>query len=387
MINRKNKIIISLVLPVFVLFYLLSCGHSDNGFLTNKGKQLDDGIIYASGFEIEDFESYRILRIFNPWQGAINQTFEYILAGHTNELPDSLSGRTVIRTPVNSAICLSTTHIAMLDFIGETEKITAVSGNQYIYNKSIRRRIDNGELPDIGYDMNLDYELILELKPEIIFAYGVGAETRSYVDRLQSLGMNVVLVGEYLEHSPLAQAEWVKFFAHFFDRIDYASEKFAKIEEEYNYLSEMTAGLERRPLILTGLPWRESWFVPGGSSLLAELISDAGGEYLFGSNKRRENFPVDLEKVFSMSSGAEYWINTGTALSMKDIEKTDPRLAGLPPFRNNSVYNNNARTSEAGGNDFWESGIVNPHLVLKDLIRILHPEILETHQLIYYHKL
>jgi iron complex transport system substrate-binding protein len=149
----------------------------------------------------------------------------------------------------------------------------------------------------------------------------------------------------------------------------------------------MTVGLERRPLILTGLPWRESWFVPGGSSLLAELIADAGGEYLFGNNKGRENFPVDLEKVFSMSSEAEYWINTGSASSMRDIEKTDPRLAGLPPFRNNSVYNNNARTSDSGGNDFWESGIVNPHLVLKDLIKILHPEILEPHQLIYYHKL
>ncbi|MGF1584137.1 MAG: ABC transporter substrate-binding protein [Bacteroidales bacterium] len=385
--SSKIKAIYSFIIPVFILFYLMSCGHSDKGFFTDKEKVRDDGINHARGFETEDFESHRILRVFNPWQGAVNQKFEYILAGRTAELPDSFPEATVIRTPVNSVICLSTTHIAMLDFIGETEKITAVSGSQYIYNESIRGKIENGELPDIGYDMNLDHELILELNPDIIFAYGVGAESRSYVERLQSLGMDVVLIGEYLEHSPLAQAEWVKFFAHFFERIDFATEKFAEVEDEYNLLSEMTRGLERRPLILTGLPWRESWFVPGGGSLLAELISDAGGEYLFGSNKGRENFPVDLEKVFSMSSRAEYWINTGTALSMRDIEKTDPRLAGLPPFRNNSVFNNNARTSDAGGNDFWESGIVNPHLVLKDLIKIIHPEILETHQLIYYHKL
>jgi iron complex transport system substrate-binding protein len=385
--NSKVKVTLNYIFPVFILFFLMSCKQSDNGFFSGNKKNFDDGIIHATGFEIEEFENYRILRVFNPWQGAVNQTFEYILAGHQAELPDSLPETSVIRTPVNSVICLSTTHIAMLDFIGETEKITAVSGSQYIYNNNIRKRINGGELPDIGYDLNLDYELILGLKPEIIFAYGVGAETGSYVGRLQSLGIQVVLIGEYLEQSPLAQAEWVKFFAHFFDMVDLAEEKFAKIEKEYNLLTEMTTGLERRPLVLTGLPWRESWFVPGGSSLLAVLISDAGGEYLFGSNKGRENFPVDLEKVFSMSTGAEYWINTGTALSMKDIEKTDPRLAGLTPFRNDSVYNNNARTSHAGGNDFWESGVVNPHLVLKDLIKILHPEILETHELIYYHKL
>jgi iron complex transport system substrate-binding protein len=385
--KSKIKIIINLVIPVCILFYLLSCGHSDKGINAEKVKSFNDGITHARGFEIEDFESYSILRVFNPWQGAVNQTFEYILAGNITELPDSIDRTTVIKTPVNSVICLSTTHIAMLDFIDETEKITAVSGSQYIYNENIRSRIDRGEIPDIGYDTNLDYELILELKPDIIFAYGVGAETRSYVDRLQSLGMQVILIGEYLEHSPLAQAEWVRFFASFFEKTDFAAAKFAEVEDEYKNLSEMTVGLERRPLILTGLPWRESWFVPGGSSLLAELIADAGGEYLFGNNKGRENFPVDLEKVFSMSSEAEYWINTGSASSMRDIEKTDPRLAGLPPFRNNSVYNNNARTSDSGGNDFWESGIVNPHLVLKDLIKILHPEILEPHQLIYYHKL
>jgi iron complex transport system substrate-binding protein len=140
-------------------------------------------------------------------------------------------------------------------------------------------------------------------------------------------------------------------------------------------------------VVLTGLPWRDSWFVPGGDSQLVTLISDAGGRYLFDTNSGRDNFPVSMETVFSKAVEADYWINTGTARSIRDIEKTDPRLAGLRPFLKGTVYNNNARTGEAGGNDFWESGIVNPHLVLKDLINILHPELIDSHQWVYYHKL
>jgi iron complex transport system substrate-binding protein len=338
------------------------------------------------GFEIVEEENFRILRVFDPWQGASDMTFEYILVDRDRDLPNPLPRGTLVRTPVKSVICLSTTHIAMLDFIGALGNINAVSGSRYIFNESVRQRMTEG-LPDIGYDMNLDYELILQLQPDIILAYGVGAESGSYVGRLQRLGINVILIGEYLEQSPLAQAEWVKFIAHFFNLQEHASERFLQVEAQYNQLKEITSNVSSRPGVLTGLPWRESWFVPGGSSLIAGLISDAGGEYIFKGNQGRENFPVDLETVFSRAGEAEYWINTGTALSLSDIEKTDRRLTGLHPFRNNSVYNNNARINEAGGNDFWESGIVNPHLVLGDLIRILHPELLGSHQLVYYHKL
>jgi iron complex transport system substrate-binding protein len=40
-----------------------------------------------------------------------------------------------------------------------------------------------------------------------------------------------------------------------------------------------------------------------------------------------------------------------------------------------------------GGNDFFESGVINPHLILKDMIKIFHPDLLTDHQLHYYMKL
>ena len=41
-----------------------------------------------------------------------------------------------------------------------------------------------------------------------------------------------------------------------------------------------------------------------------------------------------------------------------EIPAVDPRLSELPCYKRGNLYNNNNRVTEAGGNDFWESGTV-----------------------------
>ena len=380
----RNLILAMILLPVITL----SC--TGEGRLAEPFRPENKEINHARGFDIEESGDFTFLTVHNPWQGAGHVTFRYVLAGRdtdTGLLPPEMSGIPVIRTPVASVICLSTTHIAMLDLIGETNTIVAVSGGEYIFNEIVRSRLENGELPDIGYDMNLDYERILELSHDVILAYGVDQEAVAWLDRLQGLGLNVVMIGEYLEDSPLGQAEWVKFVARLFGKQKLAEEKFGDIEEEYMELAQLAASKKARPVVMSGLPWRGSWFVPGGNSHFSRLITDAGGRYLWSGNPGRDNFPVGLERVLEQASVADYWINTGSALSLSDIENTDKRLAGLKPCRNGKVYNNNARLNRSGGNDYWESGIVNPHIILRDLIHILHPPALPEHEPLYYRQL
>ncbi len=49
----------------------------------------------------------------------------------------------------------------------------------------------------------------------------------------------------------------------------------------------------------------------------------------------------------------------------------EPKFAGVPAIRNRMVFNNNRRQTPAGGSDFWESGVIRPDLVLRDLSLIL----------------
>ena len=145
--------------------------------------------------------------------------------------------------------------------------------------------------------------------------------------------------------------------------------------------------MDEKPEVMTGLSWKDSWFVAGGRSFAARLIADAGGNYMWRDIQSSEAMPLDLESVFSRAVSADIWINPGVASSIEELIAFDERFGDLPVLKKGSIYNNNARMSEGGGNDYWESATVRPDLILADLISVFHPELLRDHSMLYYKKL
>jgi iron complex transport system substrate-binding protein len=135
---------------------------------------------------------------------------------------------------------------------------------------------------------------------------------------------------------------------------------------------------------MTGMPYRDAWWVPGGRSYLANLIGDAGGNYIFNENDSHESFVISMEEAIIRSSSADFWIHTGMVSGKDEILAADTRFAGFTMFRQAHIYNNNRRSTPGGGNDFWESGTVFPDRILADLIRIFHPGLLPADSLTYY---
>ncbi len=380
--------IIQFFLLIFCFFIVNSCNKSNS---TGKGRDTSSKlenlpISFASGFSIQQTKAFRKITIFNPWQGARNISFRYFLSpvkpGSLN-----LGEGTWIRTPARRIVCLSTTQIGMIEFIHEISSIVGVSGAQYICNPELQKRIAEGKVKDVGYDINLNYELIYSLKPDLVLIYGVNSEASSLYDRLNSFGIPALFIGEYLEQSPLAKAEWVKLIGSLFNKDSMVAKDFGKMADEYLSLQKLSSATSSRPVVMTGLPWKEAWNVAGGESFTAHLIADAGGKYLWSERKTRDNIPMNLEQAVSDSKNADIWINSGIARSISDILATDERLGKLSPILKGRVFNNNKVICQGGGNDFWESGVVHPELILKDLIMIFHPELNINKDYSYYKKL
>jgi len=371
--------------PVFLLCLIQACYAPGN----EQVNEVDpgSGTTHARGFRIETFPGYTILGVQDPWQGSSGNRLEYVLSSDPSLIPDSLMHLPAVQTPVSRVICMSTTHVAMIEALGKTQSIVGISGPHYLSTSLIRERIDAGEDLDVGADQSLNYERIVSLKPDIVMAYGITAEVSGMVKRLKDLGITVILNGDYLENEPLGKTEWLKFIAAFYEMGKEADSVFAGIVEEYENYCQLTRELNDRPGVMTGLPWKDSWYVPGGNSFAAAFIRDAGGEYIWSDTDSREAYPVDLESVFARGAVADFWINSGSARSLEDIRATEARLVGFKPFREGTVYNNTARLNETGGNDFWEAGVLEPHLILADLIRIFHPGLLPGHELRYYERL
>lgn len=372
---------------VFLIFFQ-SCKDNRGSRLksgTTRSKKTE--IKYAKGFDIEDYDSYRMIRIYDPWQKLDGKSINYLLVNKDSALPESVQYDIRIDIPVHRIICMSTTHVAMIGALGKLETIKGISGKQYINNERIINGIMEGKIKDVGYEQNLNYELILSLKPDLIIMYGVTGEVTGILNRLTSLGIPVMLNAEYLETLPLAKMEWIKLIACLYNELKLATDIFHEAETKYNELASLTEGIDTKPEVLSGLPWKNTWWIPGGQSFAAAFIKDAGGEYIWKDDSSREAIPLDIETVYDCASRADIWINSGDAQTLNDILNTDQRLQVFRPFIEKRIYNNNARLNPSGGNDYWESGVINPHIILKDLIHIFHPEVLPDHQLVYYKKL
>ena len=120
---------------------------------------------------------------------------------------------------------------------------------------------------------------------------------------------------------------------------------------------------------------------------MAQFLRDAGAGYHWSNSKGTGSLPLSFESVAPEALTADFWLNVGYVDSKKDILAKDTRYGSFHAFRTGAVYNNNNRTNDLGSNDYWESGAVNPQLVLADLIRILHPGLLPADSLVYYKQL
>jgi cobalamin transport system substrate-binding protein len=342
---------------------------------------------YASGFRVEDYGSFKLLEVTDPWQQSQDVIFSYVLAPHGTVLPDSLAAIPHIETPVQRVIALSTTHVAMIDQLGSAESIVGLSGSKFIYSHAVRERIEAGAVADIGYGHGLDFETIVKLKPDLIFLYGVEGNVMTTLEKLSELGVPAVFCGEYLETHPLGKAEWIRFFSLFYGKEKQAAHFFGQIDSSYHALAGLTSGLSTRPRVLNGLPWKDTWYMAGGESFAAKFMEDAGGDYLWKESSSTQALPLDLESVYLRAVNADVWINPGAATSLKNIIDLDERLGELSVMKNGKVYNNDLRSNPAGGNDYWESGTVRPDLLLADLIEVFHPGLLRDHDFVYYRQL
>lgn len=379
------RIVLSFALIIIILF--CCCRHEKKGHIHDHlTDNLSVSVKYAKGFDLTNQGSFQTLTIYNPWQKAKNISYRYHLCTSDTSIDDPAK-ETVIKVPVKKVICLSTTHIGFIEYVEELESIAGLSGSRYVSNPYLLDQINQGNVYDIGYDEGINYELILKLQPDLVIAYGVSGNETGFSEKLKELGIQVLFVAEYLEENPVAKMEWVKVFAALYHKENEVSEKYDSAVDRYYSLVRKVSGLRHRPTVLLGLPWRGTWYISGGDSYIAQLISDAGGDYLWSNSRFRDSKPMSLETIFSKAYEAEFWLNTGVAGSISEILDIDERFESLVCIRNGKVYNNNNLINTQGGNEYFEKGVVEPDVILADLITILHPEILPSHQLKYYQRL
>lgn len=328
---------------------------------------------FASGFVVRcsPCAPGRLIEVCRPWQFADTaQARCLLLLGAGEEAPGGFTGQ-VIHGPARRVVAMSTTQIAMLDAFGAADVVEGVSGLGFVANQSVRRRL--GSNADVGYEGNVDYERLVALQPDVVLLYGVSGPS-VMEDKLRDIGIPYIYIGDYVEDSPLGKAEWMVLLGELTGRRDEARWAFEGIADRYEHTRLEAARLDPKPAVMVNLPYNGTWFLPSASSYVARLVEDAGGRLVFNSEHSGGSAPVDIERAYMLADSADVWINTGAATSLGELLAVVPDFRSVRPVRARAVYNSTCRMTPGGGNDYFESGSVNPDRVLADLACIMRQE-------------
>lgn len=373
------------MLVATLLFGLLSCTTRKDIDVADSKEQGPALIKHARGLEIIQHENWTEVTVKQPWRGA-QTPLRYALVESEADGSKIPAGYITVKIPLQKAAATSTTHLPHFEGLNISNRLKGFANSDYIYSPLFREKLNKNELVEIGDGTGVNYETSLSLQPDAIFTFSMGND-RTVSERLEQAGIPQLYNADYLETTPLGRAEWIKFTAAFFGKLEAADSIFSGIENNYLQLKEKAAQANTRPTVLTGVVYGETWFLPGGKNYGAIFFEDAGGHYLWRENNENGWLELSFESVYEKAASADYWIGTATFKSIEEMIAQEKRYELFAPVQAGTVYNYDRQVNSKGGNNYLEEGYSRPDLVLADLLYILHPEALPGHSFYFYRKL
>ena len=337
---------------------------------------------YAENLSLSATEDYTIARLRNPWD-TTRILHTYVLVDKEKSLPADLPEGSLVRTPLSKAVVYSSVHCGLLNQIGALKSIGGVCDLKYIKLQEVQDGCRTGSIADVGNGMNPDIEKIIDLHPDAIMLSPF--ENSGGYGRVEKLNIPIIECADYMETSALGRAEWMRFYGLLFGEAQKADSLFAEVEKNYNELKALVAPLSYAPSVISELKNGSAWYVPGGKSTSARIYADAGANYVFADDEHSGPVPLAFETVFDKGQNADFWLikyNQAIDKTYKELEQDYAPYTGFRAFKERNIYGCNT-----GKVDFYEDSPFHPDRLLKDLIKIFHPTLLEGYELKYFTKL
>jgi len=344
----------------------------------NKNEE-NTKINFAKGFQIEDQNEIQKIIIKSPYQNS-EEVFEYFLSRNKNLKKE-------LRIPISRIVVTSTTHIPMIELLNEENSIVGFPNASYISSQKTRQRVEQGFIKEIGKENLLNTEVLLNLQPDLVLGYSVSTADKS-LEIIKKSGIPVIYNGDWLEETPLGRAEWIRFFGVLYDKQKMADSIFKTIETAYLEVKQLALKTSEKPTILSGAVMsKDIWNLPGGESFVAQFLADANLDYLWKNSKGKGSLSLSFESVFERAKEADFWIAPGHFSSKTEMLEHNKLYAEFKAFKKDNIYTSTLKKGKTGGVIYYELAPTRPDLVLKDLIKIAHPELLPNYELTFFEKM
>ncbi|MPZ74406.1 MAG: ABC transporter substrate-binding protein [Nitriliruptorales bacterium] len=343
---------------------------------------------HATGVTVDYENSYKIVDV-TTLEGEEPQTYVLLQCGADEpELDGELAGAQVIQVPVTSSISLTTTNLPHFAELGAADTVVGVGTAAYVATPEILELAESGEVAEFANaEGQPDQEAIIGAQPDLLVMDAFGEAILEEANRFVQAGVPTVLNADFNEQELLGRAEWLKFTSLFLNAEADANTTFDGIAAEYERVADLATHAEQRPTVFANTPLEGTWFTPGGDSFFANAVADANAEYAFSDDEATYSLELDIETVLDKAGEADVWLQAGSVQgSLKDLAKTDERFKEFKAFKEGEVWAYDKAMSPGGGNAFFETGYTRADVVLSDLVKIFHPDVLPEHELVYFGK-
>ena len=375
---------------------LVSCG----GRRTTASQEAGDTVVfkYATQLSIVRHKDYTEVVVKNPWkEGKILHS--YLL------VPDSIDPQdisltsyhspltsTIVRTPLRRSVMFTTVHCAMLMSFGCEQSIAGVADLKYIKIPWIHEQVKAGRITDVGEGMSPVVEKIIDQRPDALFLSPF--ENSGGYGRLEEIGIPIIECAEYMEPSPLARAEWLRFYGMLFGCEARADSLFAVVDSSYNALKALAGNhkvqsskfkAQSSSTVLLDKVTGSVWYVPGGRSTIGQMIQDAGGDYPWADDDHSGSVSLPFEAVLEKAGEADVWLfrySSDHDITPAELLSEHHGYDQFKAFRSGEIYGCDVERSL-----FYEESPFRPDWLLGDYIHILHPDIPNLPPLRYYKKI
>lgn len=362
---------------------MLSCV-STNEDQQTKNTLTSVSLSYAKRFTIKTSADFTVLELHgNKNDSAITASFVL----YKNQKPDYTKDAYYIKTPISRVASMSSIYTTMIAQLKCEDKIVAIDNVDYYNNPFIQEQVKKGSIIELSKGPQIDIEKTIALQPDLFLTFGMGSPKDDVDKKLVQSSMPIAVSIDHLEETPLARAEWIKFFAYFFNKESIADSLFQITEKKYKDLKTLAQSSTHKPSVLTEIKYGDAWYIPAGKSFIAHLIEDAGGDYFWKEDAKTGSSAQSFETVYAKAKDCDIWINLYNLNSKKELLSYDERYGLFKACKNNQLYNNNKTQNVLGYSNYWETGITNPDEVLADLIAIFSPTLLPNHEFTFYKKL
>ena len=372
-------------LLLLFLTLVLSCknGNSKQENTITSVQKVD--LKYATGFSITNHNDYKVLEINSPWPKS-EKNYSYLLLTLEQAMVSTFNKEEydgIVTIPIEEIVVTSTTHIPALELLSVEQTLVGFPGTDYVSSEKTIKRIADNQVRELGKNGDINTEVLLELKPDAVIGYGVSSSNKT-LETINKLGVPVIYNGDWVETSALAKAEWIKFFGVLYNKEKEANSIFNEIETNYLEAKKLAAQATKQPSVLSGALHKDVWYLPSGTSPEAQFLKDANVNYLWSDTDQKGSLALSFESVFEKGYNAQIWLSPSYYRSLNGLEKASPHYAKFSAFKNKRVYSFANTTGASGGVLYYELGTARPDLVLKDIIKICHPNLLPNYQTYFF---